>query len=95
VTHAHEALRVLGGIAGGTRIAKHRLVRARVSLALAAIYTALPSLASAHPDHGSTESGTWSHYFGEPLHIAVFGAGLAGLALARIALGGDVHHRHR
>jgi hypothetical protein len=70
-------------------------VRARISLALAAIYTALPSLASAHSDHGSTDSGTWNHYLSEPLHVAVMGAALAGLALARIALGGNAHRHHR
>jgi hypothetical protein len=69
-------------------------VRARVVLAIAAVQ-AVPAVASAHPGHGTTESGTWAHYLGEPLHVAVIGAALAGLALAKIALGGgDVRH-HR
>ncbi|MBX3159013.1 MAG: hypothetical protein KF773_23805 [Deltaproteobacteria bacterium] len=69
-------------------------MRARVSLAIAALISALPSVASAHPGHGTTESGTWAHYLGDPLHVAAVGAALAGLALAKIALGGDSIHRH-
>lgn len=41
---------------------------------LAAVYAALhglvPSVALAHPGHGTTEPETWSHYFTEPLHLA-------------------------
>jgi hypothetical protein len=42
-----------------------------VKARLAALLVLAPSIALAHPGHGTTEPDTWTHYVTEPVHVGV------------------------
>ena len=45
----------------------------------------LPATAFAHPGHGHTEPGTWTHYLTEPVHVAAVAAAIAVVAGSALA----------
>jgi hypothetical protein len=58
---------------------------------LIAIATSLvPSIALAHPGHGSTDPDSWMHHATEPLHVA-----LASAAIAVVIVGSAAWWRSR
>jgi hypothetical protein len=36
----------------------------------------IPSLAFAHPGHGTTDPSSWRHYLTEPIHVAMLASAL-------------------
>ncbi len=47
---------------------------ARATSLLALACSLVPRAALAHPGHGTTDPGTWTHYLTEPVHVATLGA---------------------
>ena len=47
---------------------------------LVVLFLLVPALALAHPGHGETDPGSWTHYLTEPVHVIVLAAVVAVIA---------------
>ncbi len=54
-----------------------------MTLRITALLSFVPSMALAHPGHGTTAPESWTHYLTEPVHVAV----AAAIAVGAVALG--------
>lgn len=52
-----------------------------MTLRLAALLSFVPTVALAHPGHGTTEPQSWIHYLTEPGHVALLGGAAIGVVV--------------
>lgn len=66
-----------------------------MTLRLAALLTFVPTVALAHPGHGTTESESWAHYLTDPVHVALLGGAVLGVVVVGRVWRRATQHRSR
>ena len=56
-----------------------------MSLRTSLLALLVPSIAFAHPGHGHTDPGSWTHYLTEPFHVAVLAGAVAAVVTGALA----------
>lgn len=60
---------------------------------LLAILLLLPSIAFAHPGHGTTAPTSWSHYLTEPVHVVPLALAIVAVAIVALCVRHEARRR--